>query len=115
MPTRERSYRSIIAQGCNEVWLLPTIKELSSISRTASGAEKDLTDGVRRVNKSFDKVIGRTLTSILDRDEPSAMPDLFSPYTLKGVTLRNRIAMSPMTMYRSVDGRMNDYHVMLMG
>ena len=27
------------------------------------------------------------------------MPDLFSPYTLKGVTLRNRIAMSPMTMY----------------
>ncbi|MCC6709299.1 MAG: NADH:flavin oxidoreductase/NADH oxidase [Gammaproteobacteria bacterium] len=43
------------------------------------------------------------------------MPDLFSPYTLKGVTLRNRIAMSPMTMYRSVDGLMNDFHVMLMG
>ena len=43
------------------------------------------------------------------------MPDLFSPYKLKDVTLRNRIAMSPMTMYRSVDGLMNDYHVMLMG
>jgi 2,4-dienoyl-CoA reductase-like NADH-dependent reductase (Old Yellow Enzyme family) len=43
------------------------------------------------------------------------MPDLFSPYTLKGVTLRNRIAMSPMTMYRSVDGKMGDFHVMLMG
>ena len=43
------------------------------------------------------------------------MPDLFSPYTLKGVTLRNRIAMSPMTMYRSVDGLMNDFHVMLLG
>ena len=43
------------------------------------------------------------------------MPDLFSPYTLKGVTLRNRIAMSPMTMYRSADGRMDDFHVMLMG
>ena len=43
------------------------------------------------------------------------MPDLFSPYTLKGVTLRNRIAMSPMTMYRATDGRMNDFHVMLMG
>jgi 2,4-dienoyl-CoA reductase-like NADH-dependent reductase (Old Yellow Enzyme family) len=36
------------------------------------------------------------------------MPDLFSPYTLKGITLRNRIAMSPMTMYRSVDGCMTD-------
>lgn len=43
------------------------------------------------------------------------MPDLFSSYKLKGVTLRNRIAMSPMTMYRSIDGRMNDYHIMLMG
>ncbi len=43
------------------------------------------------------------------------MPDLFSPLTLKGVTLRNRIAMSPMTMYRSVDGCMNDFHIMLMG
>ncbi len=43
------------------------------------------------------------------------MPNLFSPYTLKGVTLRNRIVMSPMTMYRSVDGCANDFHVMLMG
>src|SRR3546814_9886115 len=43
------------------------------------------------------------------------MPHLFDPYTLKGVTLRNRIAMSPMTMYRSKDGLLNDYHVMLLG
>jgi 2,4-dienoyl-CoA reductase-like NADH-dependent reductase (Old Yellow Enzyme family) len=43
------------------------------------------------------------------------MPDLFSPLTLKGVTLRNRIAMSPMTQHRAVDGRVDDYHVMLCG
>ena len=43
------------------------------------------------------------------------MPNLFSPYTIKGVTLRNRIAMSPMTMYRSQDGQMNDFHMMLLG
>ncbi|GAA1925892.1 NADH:flavin oxidoreductase/NADH oxidase [Nocardioides lentus] len=43
------------------------------------------------------------------------MPHLFSPYTLKDVTLRNRIAMSPMTMYRSTDGRMDDFHVMYLG
>ncbi|WP_279356269.1 NADH:flavin oxidoreductase/NADH oxidase [Methylobacterium indicum] len=43
------------------------------------------------------------------------MPDLFSPFTLKDVTLRNRIAMSPMTMHRSVDGAVGDYHVMLYG
>jgi len=43
------------------------------------------------------------------------VPDLFSPYTLKGITLRNRVAMSPMTMYRSIDGQINDFHVMLLG
>lgn len=43
------------------------------------------------------------------------MPDLFSPYTLKDVTLRNRIVMSPMTMHHSVDGCMSDFHVMLYG
>ena len=44
------------------------------------------------------------------------MPHLFSPFTLKDVTLRNRIVLSPMTMYRSPsDGAMTDFHVMLMG
>jgi 2,4-dienoyl-CoA reductase-like NADH-dependent reductase (Old Yellow Enzyme family) len=44
------------------------------------------------------------------------MPDLFSPYRLKDVTLRNRIAMSPMTMYRcGEDGVVTDFHLMLMG
>ncbi len=43
------------------------------------------------------------------------MPNLFTPYTLKGVTLRNRIAMSPMTMYCSTEGKMDDFHVMYLG
>ena len=43
------------------------------------------------------------------------MADLFSPYTLKGVTLRNRIGMSPMTMYQSTDGLVDDFHTMYLG
>lgn len=43
------------------------------------------------------------------------MPNLFSPFALKDVHLRNRVVMSPMTMYRSPEGRMTDYHVMLLG
>jgi len=35
---------------------------------------------------------------------------LFSPLTLRGVTLRNRIAVSPMCMYSSEDGFANDWH-----
>jgi 2,4-dienoyl-CoA reductase-like NADH-dependent reductase (Old Yellow Enzyme family) len=35
------------------------------------------------------------------------MPDLFSPITFRGVTLPNRIAVSPMCEYSSVDGFAN--------
>ena len=38
------------------------------------------------------------------------MPLLFNPYTLKGVTLRNRIAVSPMCQYMAQDGEINDWH-----
>jgi 2,4-dienoyl-CoA reductase-like NADH-dependent reductase (Old Yellow Enzyme family) len=38
------------------------------------------------------------------------MTALFKPYTLKGVTLRNRIAVPPMCQYSAVDGLVNDWH-----
>ena len=38
------------------------------------------------------------------------MSALFSPFTLKDVTLRNRIAIPPMCQYSAVDGLSNDWH-----
>lgn len=38
------------------------------------------------------------------------MSDLFSSFSLKGVTLRNRIAASPMCQYSATDGFVNDWH-----
>jgi 2,4-dienoyl-CoA reductase-like NADH-dependent reductase (Old Yellow Enzyme family) len=38
------------------------------------------------------------------------MTSLFDPYTLKGVTLRNRIAASPMCQYSAEDGLTNAWH-----
>jgi 2,4-dienoyl-CoA reductase-like NADH-dependent reductase (Old Yellow Enzyme family) len=43
------------------------------------------------------------------------MADLFTPFKLKDVTLRNRTVVSPMTMYRSTDGKMDDFHVSYLG
>ena len=42
-------------------------------------------------------------------------PHLFSPFTLKDVTLRNRIGVSPMCQYSSDDGRANDWHLVHLG
>ena len=41
--------------------------------------------------------------------------DLLSPLTLRGVTLRNRIAMSPMCQYSAVEGMANDWHLVHLG
>ena len=41
--------------------------------------------------------------------------DLFSPLTIRGVTIPNRIAMSPMCQYSSVEGMANDWHLVHLG
>lgn len=43
------------------------------------------------------------------------MPHLFEPLTLRGVTLPNRIAVSPMCQYSSPDGLANDWHLVHLG
>jgi 2,4-dienoyl-CoA reductase-like NADH-dependent reductase (Old Yellow Enzyme family) len=44
--------------------------------------------------------------------EPAAMPHLFDPLTLRGVTLANRIGVSPMCMYCCADdGKPTDWHL----
>ena len=43
------------------------------------------------------------------------MPHLFEPLTIRGVTLRNRIGVSPMCQYSSVDGFASDWHLVHLG
>lgn len=40
---------------------------------------------------------------------------LFEPLTIKGITLPNRIVMSPMCQYSAVDGFANDWHLVHLG
>ena len=44
-----------------------------------------------------------------------SMPHLFEPLTIKSVTLRNRIGVSPMCQYSSEDGLANDWHLVHLG
>jgi len=43
------------------------------------------------------------------------MTDLFSPLTLRGVTLKNRLGISPMCQYSSQDGFASDWHLVHLG
>jgi 2,4-dienoyl-CoA reductase-like NADH-dependent reductase (Old Yellow Enzyme family) len=48
-----------------------------------------------------------------DREVPEI--DLLSPLTIRGVTLRNRIVMSPMCQYIAKDGFADDWHLVHLG
>ncbi len=43
------------------------------------------------------------------------MSNLFEPLTVRGVTLRNRIAVSPMCQYSSTDGYATEWHMVHLG
>ncbi|MEH3086667.1 MAG: bifunctional salicylyl-CoA 5-hydroxylase/oxidoreductase [Xylophilus ampelinus] len=44
-----------------------------------------------------------------------AAPPMFTPFALRGVTLPNRVVVSPMAQYSCVDGLPADYHLMHLG
>ena len=43
------------------------------------------------------------------------MPRLFDPLTVRGVTFRNRVAVSPMCQYCAADGLADDWHLVHLG
>ncbi|HLX42332.1 MAG TPA: hypothetical protein VKR43_02810, partial [Bryobacteraceae bacterium] len=44
-----------------------------------------------------------------------SQPNLLSPLSIRDVTLRNRIVVSPMCQYSSVDGLADDWHLVHLG
>lgn len=55
--------------------------------------------------------------SLADATHDQEVPeiDLLSPLTIRGVTLRNRIVMSPMCQYSAEEGLANDWHLVHLG
>ena len=67
---------------------------------------------VRNPSREVTMRAGRAICNH-DREVPEV--DLFTPMTIRGLTFRNRIAMSPMCMYSADDGFANDFHLVHLG
>jgi anthraniloyl-CoA monooxygenase len=50
-----------------------------------------------------------------DDAPPADRPPMFAPLRLRGLELRNRVVVSPMDMYCSVDGTPGDFHLVHLG
>jgi anthraniloyl-CoA monooxygenase len=46
---------------------------------------------------------------------PTGTPPMFTPFRLRGLTLRNRVVVSPMDMYSATDGLPGDFHLVHLG
>ncbi|KAG9074385.1 hypothetical protein FRC06_010729, partial [Ceratobasidium sp. 370] len=53
--------------------------------------------------------------SIEEYPQNKALPKLFQPLTVRDVTFKNRIWVSPMCQYSAVDGHMTDWHLVHLG
>ena len=60
------------------------------------------------LRKRFERIITHAMNE-------SRQPHLFESLTIRSVTLRNRIGVSPMCQYSSVDGTASDWHLVHLG
>jgi len=60
---------------------------------------------VRKVQAGFNREAGVN----------SSVPPMFAPFSLRGMTVQNRVVVSPMCMYSACDGTPNEWHLVHLG
>ncbi|MEU0601659.1 bifunctional salicylyl-CoA 5-hydroxylase/oxidoreductase [Streptomyces sp. NPDC006393] len=71
----------------------------------------------RRVTHANLRLRDARFTEAVEREFgcPPGTPPMFTPFRLRGLTLRNRVVVSPMDMYSAVDGVPGDFHLVHLG
>jgi anthraniloyl-CoA monooxygenase len=71
----------------------------------------------RRVTHDNLRLRDERFTEAVERDFgcPPGTPPMFTPFRLRGLTLRNRVVVSPMDMYSAKDGVPGDFHLVHLG
>ncbi len=71
----------------------------------------------RRVTHDNLRLRDARFTEAVEREFgcPPGTPPMFTPFRLRGLTLRNRVVVSPMDMYSAADGVPGDFHLVHLG
>jgi anthraniloyl-CoA monooxygenase len=66
--------------------------------------------------KDADRVVARDVRALgFDAGTSEPLAPMFQPFRLRGLTLENRVVVSPMCQYSSQDGMPNDWHLVHYG
>ncbi|MGE7385633.1 bifunctional salicylyl-CoA 5-hydroxylase/oxidoreductase [Streptomyces sp. NPDC004126] len=71
-------------------------------------------DNLRLRDERFTRAVERDFGCPEDADG-TGTPPMFTPFTLRGLTLRNRVVVSPMDTYSAEDGVPGDFHLVHLG
>ena len=72
-------------------------------------------ENLRLRDQTYLEGVERWFASRAQREFPQAPPPMFTPFTLRGMTVENRVVVSPMDMYSAEDGTPNDFHLVHLG
>ncbi len=76
-------------------------------------------ENLRLRDRAYLEGVERWFASRASRAEreapPQAPPPMFTPFTLRGMTVENRVVVSPMDMYSAEDGTPNEFHLVHLG
>ncbi|GHC53703.1 bifunctional salicylyl-CoA 5-hydroxylase/oxidoreductase [Streptomyces cinnamoneus] len=77
----------------------------------------DLLTRSRRVTHDNLRLRDAGFVAAVEREAgiPPGTPPMFTPFRLRGLTLRNRVVVSPMDMYSATDGTPGDFHLVHLG
>ncbi len=93
------------------VHLEPTQFAYSLLTRSQRVSHENL----RRRDAAYLANVERWFAGRAGAPAAAAAPPMFQPFTLRGLTLANRVVVSPMAMYSAVDGTPGDFHLVHLG
>ncbi len=89
------------------------VRKTCGVALTEANILSEITSGDRASDSKADVLRGCPSESEHDRKLPEI--DLLSELSIRDVTFRNRIVMSPMCQYSATDGMANDWHLVHLG
>jgi anthraniloyl-CoA monooxygenase len=101
----------------NRFWNMdPTRFAFGLMTRSKAITYDDLALRAPEFVKEADRVVARDVHSLgFPADTSRPLAPMFAPFRLRGLTLENRVVVSPMCQYSSQDGMPNDWHLVHYG
>ncbi len=96
---------------------MPASRRASSPIRCSPAASASSHENLRTRDKTYLERVERWLGERATRpaSRSGRVPPMFLPFRLRGMTLENRVVVSPMAMYSAKDGVPNDFHLVHLG